>query len=165
MASLAAKSGNAIVLKGGSEARETNRVLSAIIARAGEAAGLPSDWLVALETREEIGNLLRLDAYVDLVIPRGSKEFVARIQATSRIPVLGHSDGVCHVYIHKDADPNMASAIAIDSKTQYPAACNAAEVLLIHKDYAEKGLPPLLSALAEAGVRLDICPRCENLLY
>jgi Gamma-glutamyl phosphate reductase len=73
MASLAAKSGNAIVLKGGSEARETNRVLSAIIARAGEAAGLPSDWLVALETREEIGNLLRLDAYVDLVIPRGSK--------------------------------------------------------------------------------------------
>ncbi|VBB39194.1 Gamma-glutamyl phosphate reductase [uncultured Spirochaetota bacterium] len=164
MASLAAKSGNAIVLKGGSEARETNRVLSAIIARAGEAAGLPSDWLVALETREEIGNLLRLDAYVDLVIPRGSKEFVARIQATSRIPVLGHSDGVCHVYIHKDADPNMASAIAIDSKTQYPAACNAAEVLLIHKDYAEKGLPPLLSALAEAGVRLDICPRCETLL-
>jgi glutamate-5-semialdehyde dehydrogenase len=164
MASLAAKSGNAIVLKGGSEALETNRVLSGIIARAGEGAGLPSDWLVALETREEIGSLLRLDRYVDLVIPRGSKEFVARIQATSRIPVLGHSDGVCHVYIHEDADPAMAAAIAIDSKIQYPAACNAAEVLLVHKDFAESGLRPLLSSLSGAGVRLDICPRCEAIL-
>ncbi len=164
MACLAAKSGNAIVLKGGSEARETNRVLSAIIAQAGESAGLPVDWLVALETRQEIGDLLRLDPYVDLVIPRGSKEFVARIQATSSIPVLGHSDGVCHVYIHQDADPAMASALAIDSKIQYPAACNAAEVLLVHKDFAKRELLPLLSALDKAGVRLDICPRCEAVL-
>jgi glutamate-5-semialdehyde dehydrogenase len=164
MACLAAKSGNAIVLKGGSEAKETNRVLSALIAQAGEEAGLPTDWLVALETREEIGSLLRLDRYVDLVIPRGSKEFVARIQATSNIPVLGHSDGVCHVYIHHDAEPAMASAVTIDSKTQYPAACNAVEVLLVHKDYAETELLPLLSSLAEAGVRLDICPRSETLL-
>ena len=164
MACLAAKSGNAIVLKGGSEAKKTNRVLSALIAQAGESAGLPSNWLVALETREEIGSLLRLDRYVDLVIPRGSKEFVARIQATSSIPVLGHSDGVCHVYVHKDADPAMATAIAIDSKIQYPAACNAAEVLLVHKDYAERELLPLVSNLAEVGVRLDICPRSEALL-
>jgi len=164
MACLAAKSGNAIVLKGGSEARESNRVLASIIGAAGEEAGLPANWLTSLETREEIGTLLSLDQYVDLVIPRGSKEFVARIKTTSRIPVLGHSDGVCHVYIHEDADPVMAAAIAVDSKTQYPASCNAAEVLLVHKGYAERGLVPLLSALAVAGVVLDICPRSAALL-
>lgn len=164
MACLAAKSGNAIVLKGGSEARESNRVLSAIIGAAGEEAGLPARWLTALETRGEIGELLALDQYVDLVIPRGSKEFVARIKATSRIPVLGHSDGVCHVYVHEDADPAMAAAIAVDSKIQYPAACNAAEVLLVHSSYAERGLVPLLSALAKAGVALDLCPRCAKIV-
>ena len=164
MACLAAKSGNAIVLKGGSEAAESNRVLATIIGAAGEEAGLPAHWLTALETREEIGQLLALDQYVDLVIPRGSKEFVARIKTTSRIPVLGHSDGVCHVYIHENADPAMAAAIAIDSKTQYPAACNAAEVLLVHSAYAERGLGPLLSALSKAGVALEVCPRCAALL-
>ena len=164
MACLAAKSGNAIVLKGGSEARESNRVLASIIGSAGEEAGLPAHWLTALETREEIGTLLALDQYVDLVIPRGSKEFVARIKATSRIPVLGHSDGVCHVYIHEDANPAMAAAIAVDSKTQYPAACNAAEVLLVNAAYAERGLVPLLSALARSGVVLDVCPRGAALL-
>ncbi|HWR11721.1 MAG TPA: glutamate-5-semialdehyde dehydrogenase [Rectinemataceae bacterium] len=164
MACLAAKSGNAIVLKGGSEARESNRILAAVIAAAGEEAGLPERWLTALETREQTSDLLALDQYVDLVIPRGSKEFVAHIKATSRIPVLGHSDGVCHVYIHEDADPDMAAAITIDSKTQYPAACNAAEVLLVHAAYAERGLAPLLSALARSGVALDLCPRCAAMV-
>lgn len=164
MACLAAKSGNAIVLKGGSEARETNRILASVIGSAGEEAGLPPHWLTALETREEIGTLLSLDQYVDLVIPRGSKEFVARIKTTSRIPVLGHSDGVCHVYVHEDADPAMAAAIAIDSKTQYPAACNAAEVLLVHKAYAERGLGSLLGALSRSGVALDVCPRSAAIL-
>jgi len=164
MACLAAKSGNAIVLKGGSEAAESNQALSAIIGAAGEEAGLPAHWLTALETREEIGQLLALDQYVDLVIPRGSKDFVARIKTTSRIPVLGHSDGVCHVYVHEDADPAMAAAIAIDSKIQYPAACNAAEVLLVHSAYAERGLAALLSALEKVGVVLDVCPRCAALL-
>jgi len=164
MACLAAKSGNAIVLKGGSEARESNRILAAVIAAAGEEAGLPEHWLTALETREQTSALLALDQYVDLVIPRGSKEFVAHIKATSRIPVLGHSDGVCHVYIHEDADPDMAAAIAIDSKTQYPAACNAAEVLLVNAAYAKRGLAPLLSALVSEGVALDVCPRCAAIL-
>lgn len=164
MACLAAKSGNAIVLKGGSEARESNRILAAVIAAAGEEAGLPEHWLTALETREQTGDLLALDQYVDLVIPRGSKEFVAHIKATSRIPVLGHSDGVCHVYIHEDADPDMAAAITVDSKTQYPAACNAAEVLLVNATYAERGLVSLLSALARSGVVLDVCPRCAAIL-
>ena len=164
MACLAAKSGNAIVIKGGSEARESNRILAAVIAAAGEEAGLPEHWLTALETREQTGDLLALDQFVDLVIPRGSREFVAHIKATSRIPVLGHSDGVCHVYIHEDADPGMAAAIAVDSKTQYPAACNAAEVLLVNAAYAERGLVPLLSALARSGVALDVCPRCAAIL-
>ncbi len=164
MASLAVKSGNAIVLKGGSEARESNQALAAAIARAGEEAGLPPHWLTLLESREEISELLTFDQYVDLVIPRGSREFVAKIKATSRIPVLGHSDGVCHVYVHEDADLAMATKIAVDSKTQYPATCNAAEVLLVHKHYAERGLVPLLCALSRAGVVLDVCPRAAALL-
>lgn len=164
MACLAAKSGNAIVLKGGSEARETNRVLASLIGSAGEEAGLPLHWLTALETREEIGTLLSLDQYVDLVIPRGSKEFVARIKTTSRIPVLGHSDGVCHVYVHEDADEAMAASLAVDSKTQYPAACNAAEVLLVHAGFAKRGLVPLLSALMGAGVRLNLCARSAAIM-
>jgi glutamate-5-semialdehyde dehydrogenase len=164
MACLAVKSGNAIVLKGGSEARESNRVLASTIAAAGEKAGLPEHWLTALETREEIGVLLTMDEYVDLVIPRGSKEFVAKIMATSRIPVLGHSDGVCHVYIHEDADQEMARNVVIDSKTQYPATCNAAEVLLVNSTYAKNGLVPLLSALLESGVTLDVCPRSAAIL-
>jgi len=161
MASLAVKSGNAIVLKGGSEARESNFALASIIARAGEEAGLPQYWLTLLESREEIGELLMYDQYVDLVVPRGSKEFVARIKATSRIPVLGHADGVCHVYVHEDADPAMAAAIAIDSKTQYPASCNAAEVLLVNFKFG--GLTPLLKFLAQAGVVLDVCPKTARM--
>ncbi len=164
MASLAVKSGNAIVLKGGSEARASNAALASTIAEAGEAAGLPRYWLTLLETREEIGELLSFDQYVDLVIPRGSKEFVAKIKATSRIPVLGHSDGVCHVYVHEDADLAMATAIVLDSKTQYPATCNAAEVLLVNEKFAISGLVPLLRALSAAGVVLDVCPRTAAML-
>jgi len=164
MACLAAKSGNAIVLKGGSEAKETNRILASVIGKAGEDAGLPAHWLTALETREEIGDLLALDQYVDLVIPRGSREFVARIKTTSRIPVLGHSAGVCHVYIHEDADPAMAETVAVDSKVQYPATCNAAEVLLVHASFASHSLLPLLSALASRRVILDVCSRTAALL-
>jgi len=162
MASLAVKSGNAIVLKGGSEARESNVVLASIIAQAGEEAGFPQYWLTLLESREEIGELLTFDQYVDLVVPRGSKEFVAHIKATSRIPVLGHADGVCHVYVHEDADPAMAAAIAIDSKTQYPASCNAAEVLLVNFKFG--GLTPLVKFLAQAGVVLDVCPRTARMI-
>jgi glutamate-5-semialdehyde dehydrogenase len=164
MAGLAAKSGNAIVLKGGSEARNSNRTLAAIIAQAGEKAGLPENWLTALETREQTADLLALHEYVDLVIPRGSREFVARIKETSRIPVLGHSDGVCHVYVHEDADPGMTATIAVDSKTQYPAACNAAEVLLVHSAWAARHLSGILLALLDSGVRLVLCARSRETL-
>jgi glutamate-5-semialdehyde dehydrogenase len=164
MAALCAKSGNAVLLKGGSEAARTNRVLSDLIARAGEEAGLPALWLGSLETRQDIAELIELDGIVDLVVPRGSKEFVASIQRKSRIPVLGHSDGVCHVYLHEDADPAMAAAIAVDSKAQAPATCNAAEVLLVHSAFAERGLASVARALREAKVRLHPCPRAAVLL-
>jgi len=164
MASLCAKSGNAILLKGGREAARTNKVLSSLIAKAGEEAGLPSGWLGAVETREEIAELIELDGLVDLVVPRGSKEFVASIQRTSRIPVLGHSDGVCHVYLHEDADVEMAVAVAVDSKVQSPATCNAAEVLLVHSSFAERGLARVAEALRAAKVRLHPCPRAAIIL-
>jgi glutamate-5-semialdehyde dehydrogenase len=164
MAALCAKSGNAVLLKGGSEAARTNRVLSELIARSGEEAGLPAGWLGSLETRQEIAELIELDGLVDLVVPRGSKEFVASIQRSSRIPVLGHSDGVCHVYLHEDADAAMAAAVAVDSKAQSPATCNAAEVLLVHSSFAERGLALVARALRGAKVRLHPCPRAASVL-
>jgi glutamate-5-semialdehyde dehydrogenase len=170
MAGLAAKSGNAVILKGGREAARTNRALAGLVYPAGTGAGLPENWLSLLETREEVAELLKLDAYVDLIVPRGSKEFVASIKAESRIPVLGHADGVCHVYLHEDADAAMAAAVAVDSKTQYPAACNAAEVLLVHSAFAGRpgkaggGLAGVAAALEGAGVRLDLDRRSAEIL-
>ena len=164
MAGLVAKSGNAVILKGGREAARTNRALAELIYRAGVTAGLPEAWLSLLESREEVGELLGLDQYVDLLIPRGSKEFVARIKAESRIPVLGHADGICHVYLHEDADPEMAARVVVDSKAQYPAACNAAEVLLVHRAFATRSLGRISSALEAASVRLDLDPESAALL-
>ncbi|HPM72235.1 MAG TPA: glutamate-5-semialdehyde dehydrogenase [Spirochaetales bacterium] len=159
MAALAVKSGDAIIVKGGREAERTNRALAAIVAAAGVDAGLPSGWLVQLETRSEVARLLALDGLVDLVIPRGSNEFVRHIMETSRIPVLGHAGGVCHVYVHGDADIAMAVAMVVDSKAQYPAACNAVEVLLVDEAAARSALPELVGALERADVALELCPR------
>lgn len=164
MAALCAKSGNAVLLKGGSEASRTNRALAALILDAGMKVGLPPSWLSLLESRAEVAELLLLDELVDLLVPRGSKEFVARIKTESRIPVLGHADGICHLYLHADAELSMASALAVDSKTQYPAACNAAEVLLVHADFAPKGLPRVVAALESAGVAIECCPRSAAIL-
>ena len=164
MAALAAKSGNAIIAKGGREAERTNRALADIIYAAGVEAGLPASWLGILESRREVAELLELDALVDLVIPRGSNEFVRSVMDSTRIPVLGHAEGVCHLYVHEDADPAMAAALAVDSKAQYPAACNAAEVLLVHDGIAQRALPAVAEALEAASVRLDLCPRASAIL-
>ena len=154
IASLALKSGNALILKGGSEAAESNRVLARIVSEASTAAGAPEGWLQLVETREDVRSLLELDEYIDLMIPRGSNEFVRFIMDNTRIPVLGHADGVCHVYLDRDADADQAVAVAVDSKTQYVAVCNAAETLLVHREAAERLLPAVAEALEECSVVL-----------
>ncbi|MBP7586023.1 MAG: aldehyde dehydrogenase family protein, partial [Spirochaetes bacterium] len=119
ISTLCLKSGNSALLKGGSEALETNRVLADIIIAASEKAGMPAGWLHLLETRADVKEMLSLDDLIDLVIPRGSNEFVRYIMDNSNIPVLGHADGICHLYVDAGADVGMAVGIAVDSKTQY----------------------------------------------
>ncbi len=164
IASLAIKSGNALMLKGGSEAMESNRILADTIEGASVAAGLPDGWMALLETRSQITELLSQDAYVDLIIPRGSNSFVRHVMDNTTIPVLGHADGICHVYIDRDADPEMARRIAVDSKTQYVAVCNAAETLLVDSAVADTLLPSLAAALSDARVELRGCERTRALV-
>lgn len=154
IASLALKSGNAVLLKGGREALRTNQALCDILRRAAEDAGLPADFAQLMESREDVSAMLKEDALIDLIIPRGSNAFVRYIMDNSRIPVLGHADGVCHVYVDKAADLDMAVNIAVDSKAQNVAVCNAMETLLVHRDVASAYLPPLAEAMTKAGVRL-----------
>ncbi|HSM73406.1 MAG TPA: glutamate-5-semialdehyde dehydrogenase [Desulfobacterales bacterium] len=144
---LCLKSGNAALLKGGSEAAATNRILAETIGAAGVAAGMPAGWLALLETRADVAAILGLDEDIDLIIPRGSNEFVRHIMDNTSIPVLGHADGICHVYIDRNADLDMAVRIALDSKTQYVAVCNAAETFLVHQAVAAAVLPGLKTAL------------------
>ena len=146
ISSLCVKSGNCAILKGGSEAARTNRILFDLLYKAGTQAGLPKGFAALIEDRAGIDELLKCHESVDLIIPRGSNQFVQYIMANSKIPVMGHADGICHVYVDKDADLQKAVPIVIDSKTQYAAACNAAETLLVHRAAADDFLP----ALAEA---------------
>jgi len=159
ISTLCLKSGNSVLLKGGSEAAKTNRVLTDVIAEASEKAGLPAGWIQLLETREDVAEMLALDQYIDLVVPRGSNEFVRYIMNNTNIAVLGHADGICHVYIDGDADLEMAVNIAVDSKCQYVAVCNAAETLLVDAGIAGDFLPRVKAALEEKGVELRGCER------
>ncbi len=164
ISSLCLKSGNAVLLKGGSEAAATNRVLADIIYRAGREAGMPDGWLHLMETRADVAALLGMDAFIDLIIPRGSNEFVRHIMDNTRIPVLGHADGICHVYIDRAADLEMARRIAVDSKTQYVAVCNAAETLLVDTAVAAELLPALKADLEARGVEIRGCPRTRAII-
>ncbi|MGC7845600.1 glutamate-5-semialdehyde dehydrogenase [Desulforudis sp. 1088] len=159
IATLCLKSGNSVLLKGGSEARETNRVLAEVIVKATEEAGIPANWLALLETRSDVNEMLKMDQYIDLIIPRGSNDFVRYIMDHSRIPVMGHADGICHCYVDEDADIDMAVKIAVDSKTQYVAVCNAVETLLVHEKIAADFLPALKNALESKEVELIGCPK------
>ncbi len=157
IASLCLKSGNAVLLKGGSEALNSNRALSKVLDEAARSVeGIPEGWISLLETREEIADLLKLDEYIDLMIPRGSNEFVRYIMDNTKIPVTGHRDGICHTYIHTEADADMAAAVAVDGKCQYPAVCNATETVLIDKAAIERVLPGVLKALKDKGVELRL---------
>ncbi|MEA5554069.1 glutamate-5-semialdehyde dehydrogenase [Anabaena cylindrica UHCC 0172] len=152
--SLAIKSGNGVILKGGKEAlRSCDAIVKAIKQGLSHTAVNP-DAVQLLTTREEILELLKLDKYVDLIIPRGSNSFVRFVQDNTRIPVLGHADGICHLYVDKLADINKAISITVDSKTQYPAACNAIETLLVHSSIASEFLPQVAEALVAQNVEL-----------
>ena len=159
ISTLCLKSGNAVLLKGGSEAAKTNRILAEIIAQASEEAGLPKGWIHLLETRQDVAEMLALDEYIDLIIPRGSNEFVRYIMDNTSIPVLGHAEGICHVYVDGDADLDMAVNIVVDSKCQYVAVCNAAETLLVDDAIAKKFLPRIKAGLEQKGVELRGCPK------
>lgn len=154
ISSLCLKSGNACLLKGGREALRTNRALFASLSRAAASAGIPDGWAALLESREDVSAMLALDRDIDLLIPRGSNEFVRRMQESTRIPVMGHSSGICHLYVDASADVAMAVRIAVDAKTQAPATCNSIETLLVHRDAAPDFLPALARAMAEKGVEL-----------
>jgi glutamate-5-semialdehyde dehydrogenase len=152
--SLAIKSGNGVILKGGKEAIESCRILVEVIHRALASTKVDSACVQLLTTREEIKQLLELDEYVDLIIPRGSNAFVRYVQDNTRIPVLGHADGICHLYIDRSADIEKAVSITVDAKTHYPAACNAIETLLVHRQIAAQFLPLVARALTDNKVEL-----------
>ncbi len=152
--SLAIKSGNGVILKGGKEATRSCQALVKIIHQGLAETKVNPAAVQLLTTREEIRALLELDEYVDLIIPRGSNSFVRYVQENTRIPVLGHADGICHLYIDKGAQIEKAVEIAVDAKTQYPAACNAIETLLVHQAIAPKFLPKVAAALGACQVEL-----------
>ncbi len=163
--SLCLKSGNAVAFKGGREASASIRALFDILKGAAVGAGVPGDAFVLLETRSDINAILGLDRYIDLLIPRGSNEFVRYIQDNTRIPVLGHAAGICHVYVDSKADPDMAVSVALDSKVQYPAVCNAAETILVSSEIADAFIPRMVSEYVANGVEvrgdekvLSLCP-------
>lgn len=154
ISSLCLKSGNCAILKGGKETTWTNRVLFSLIHQAAIDAGLPENCLLQAEQHNEIDELLECHDTVDLLIPRGSNAFVQYIMNHTNIPVLGHADGVCHIYVDKEYDKETAIPLIVDAKTQYPAACNAVETVLIHRDVAKDFLPGLAKALRDAGVKM-----------
>ena len=165
IASLCLKSGNAAILKGGREAAHTNRLMSELLRDAASSTGkVPADALQLVEAREDVQALLSRDDAVDLLIPRGSNEFVRYIKEHSNIPVLGHADGICHLYVDEAAETEMAVRLTFDAKTQYPAVCNAIETLLVHEKKAGEFLPLAAEALAEKAVAIRGCDATRAIL-
>jgi glutamate-5-semialdehyde dehydrogenase len=165
VAALALKSGNGLILKGGAEAAHTNETLVDFWRRCIEGfLHVQADVIQLLHTRADVMELLTLDRDVDLIIPRGSRKFVEFVARNSQVPVLGHGEGICHVYVDSAADVEKALKITLDSKTQYPAACNAAETLLVHQGIAQRFLPRVVGELKAAGVEVRACPKTAAVL-
>lgn len=162
--SLCLKSGNAAVFKGGSEAVSSNGVLFEILSEAAYSAGVPKGSFVLLRTREDVGDILGMDGYIDLLIPRGSNEFVRFVQDNTRIPVLGHAAGVCHIYVDEYADLDLALEVVLDSKIQYPAVCNAVETLLVNSRVAGEFLPDMDRLFHDNGVEIRADERAIRLM-
>lgn len=164
ISTLCLKSGNAVLLKGGTEAKNTNRILFEIINEASIAAGMPEGWIALMESREDVSAILKMDEYIDLLIPRGSNEFVSYIMKNSNIPVMGHADGICHTYIDEEADLDLAVKVVVDSKTQYVVVCNALETLLVNEKVAKEFLPKLKCALEVKNVTIKGCERTRAII-
>ncbi len=164
ISSLCIKSGNCAVLKGGKETARTNRALFELIVEACREAGLPENCLLQVTAHAEIDELLECEKEVDLLIPRGSNAFVQYIMNHTKIPVLGHADGVCHIYVDRAADVAKAIPVLIDAKTQYTAACNSAETVLVHREIAGSFLPVFRRAMDAAGVRLRASREAAQIL-
>jgi glutamate-5-semialdehyde dehydrogenase len=163
-AALCVKAGNAVILRGGSEAIEANRALAGELRAAADETGVPADAISIIPhtDRAAIDTLLELDQFVDLIIPRGGPGLIRKVSQASRIPVIKHDAGVCHVYLDASADPELATRIAVDSKVAQMAVCNGLETLLVHRDAAQQAMPRVLKALYERGVELRGCERtCE----
>ena len=160
-AGLCVKSGNAVVLRGGSEAIESNVMIAAVLAKGLEKVGAPVDAIQFVDTtdREAVNVLLELDGLIDLIHARGGEDFVRWVGRTSRVPVLKHDKGVVHVFVDADADLEMAATIVVNAKVQRPSVCNALETLLVHRDIAPRLLPAVTRRLREAGVEVRGCPR------
>jgi glutamate-5-semialdehyde dehydrogenase len=165
ISSLCLKSGNSVILKGGTEAQNSNKVIVKLLVEAmSKVPGVPASAVQMIETRSEVADMLKEDKYIHLIVPRGSNTFVKYIQENTRIPVLGHSEGVCHGYIDKFADLDKSIRICLDSKLQYPAACNAMETLLVHIDIAGKVLPNLVAQFKEKHVELVGCVKTSQVV-
>lgn len=154
ISTLCLKSGNCAILKGGHEALHTNRILFRLVHDAAVKAGLPENWLFLAEARSEINELLDCHDYVDLLIPRGSNQFVQYIMNNTKIPVMGHADGICHCYVDQDADLAKAVKVVLDSKTQATSVCNATETLLVHRKILSSFLPMMKEAFDEKKVEI-----------
>jgi len=165
ISSLCIKSGNCVLLKGGREALNTNKILTMLIKQAlSKVSSDFEDTIALLETRDDVASMLTFDKYINLIIPRGSNAFVQYIKKNSLIPVLGHADGICHLFVDKDADTDMAVKVVTDAKTQYVSVCNAVETLLVHADVAEKFLPILKKSLDSKHVILKCDKRAKAIL-
>ncbi len=165
LSALCLKSGNAVILKGGKEAKHSNEAFFELIRSTTERAGIPRGWIQLIEARREVRELLKLGEYIDLLVPRGSKDFVKYIQSNTSIPVLGHAEGVCHIYVDAGADLRQALSICYDAKVQYPAVCNAVETLLVHRAVAKRFLPRLAKRYGEARVEIRGCERTKKILH
>lgn len=163
---LCLKSGNSVILRGGSEALNSNIAIHKILSEAAKAEGIPSDGINMVETpdKKAVSTLLGLNQYIDLVIPRGGEELIRKVADESKIPVIKHYKGICHTYVDEDADLNMAEKIAFNAKVQRPGVCNAMETLLVHKDVAIRFLPSMVKKFKDAGVEIRGCPVTRNIV-
>lgn len=165
-AGLCLKSGNSVILRGGSEAIHSNRILARILQEGLKDMGIPASAIqvVSITEREVVSELLALDEYIDLIIPRGGEGLIRFVVENSKVPVLKHFKGVCHVYVDKTADLEMAEKICFNAKVQRPGVCNAMETLLVHKEIAEGFLKPMWKSFKKAGVELRGCPKTRKIL-